>query len=73
MARGHADKCGRSIRFSGPVEGTSAQMFRGKNEGEPARAGATHTAGLQVGMWPTSGKSWSKRFVYPHLWCGDEC
>ena len=34
-------------------------MFRGKNEGEPARAGATHTAGLQVGMWPTSGKSWS--------------
>ena len=37
-------------------------MFRGKNEGEPARAGATHTAGLQVGMWPTSGNSWRKRF-----------
>ena len=29
-------------------------MFRGKNEGELARTGATHTAGLQVGMWPTS-------------------
>ena len=42
-------------------------MFRGKNEGEPAKAGATHTAGLQVGMWPTSGKSWGIKICLPSL------